>query len=145
MKRCTKSLKKLAGTPHGFTLIEAMIGIALFTIGFMAIAGLQTTGIHSNSLAQTATENTHHAMQAIEGLFAMGWDAPATQPNPGITESREGYTVNWSITTNPAPSVMTMVDDLGQPNVRLITVTSTYTDTGGTPRSVTFRMLKPRM
>jgi hypothetical protein len=38
-----------------------------------------------------------------------------------------------------------MADDLGQPNVRLITVTSTYVDKGGAQRSVTLNLLKPRM
>ena len=147
MKRYLKSIKNINKDQSGFTLLETVIGVAIFSIGLLGIYVFQSVSIDSNSLAQTATENTHFAMQTVEDIFAMDWDSNATQPTAAITEPRDGgdYQVTWEITENPEPGVVAMADDSNRPNVRLITVTSTYVDKGGMPRSVTFRMLKPRM
>lgn len=147
MKPYLKTIAKIQDDQSGFTLLETVIAIVIFIVGVLGVFLMQGLVMDNNSLAQTATENTHHAMQTVEDLFAMNWDSAVTQPTPGQTELRDGgkYQVDWAITTNPSPGVVTMADDLGQASVRLITVTSTYVDKGGTQRSVTFRMLKPRM
>ncbi len=147
MKRLLDSIKTIRSNQQGLTLLEAVIGMAIFTIGILAIAHLQNVSTHNNSLAQTATVNSHHAMQTIESLFAMGWNSPDAQPTPPIKEFRDGglYEVEWGINEYPTAGVVAMADELSQPTVRLITVTSTYTDEGGTRRSVTLRLLKPRM
>jgi prepilin-type N-terminal cleavage/methylation domain-containing protein len=147
MKSYLKSITNVKGDQGGFTLLETVIAMAIFTVGLLGVFLMQSVSVNNNTLAQTATENTHHAMQTVEDIFAMGWNSNATQPTPGQTELRDGnrYQVDWTISTSPAPGVVTMADDMGQPSVRMITVTSSYVDKGGSRRSVTLSLLKPRM
>ena len=53
-KKVIKNARQM--TNRGFTLVEVMIGMAIFLIGFLAVSSLQTTAIKGNTGARKATE-----------------------------------------------------------------------------------------
>ncbi|MBI5550462.1 MAG: prepilin-type N-terminal cleavage/methylation domain-containing protein [Desulfobacterales bacterium] len=130
---------------RGFTLVEAMIGLLVFAVGVLGMLKFQAVSINSNNAAHISSENTNAGVSAIERLFALDWDEPGARPeddgNDTIGESR----VTFDITTGPSAGTMALVDERGRPSVRLITVTSTFVDQGGTERTTTLRLIKPRM
>ena len=40
---------------HGFTLLEVMIALVIFSVGLLGLAGLQSRGLQSNTVAQFRT------------------------------------------------------------------------------------------
>jgi type IV pilus assembly protein PilV len=58
----------------GVVLVEAMVAILLFSVGVLAVAGLQTTMLKNNSDAKYRAEANYKAQQMI-GLM---WSAPVS-------------------------------------------------------------------
>jgi len=100
----------------GFTLIEALIAIAIFSIGFLAIAALQTGALSSTTQSRKMTEAMEIATSQAETLknlpfypdfrSASGndrFETPGdlvhgthnTTPVPGYPVD---YTVRWTVT-----------------------------------------------
>ena len=52
----------------GFTLIEVLVALAIFTIGILALTSLQAVYIGGNSSARMQTEATSLATQWLERL-----------------------------------------------------------------------------
>lgn len=61
----------------GFSLIEVMIGLLVFTIGILAIFSMQLSGIKGNSTGRQYTEASTLAMNKIEALMLLPYDADA--------------------------------------------------------------------
>lgn len=68
-----------AGNQKGFSLIELLIAVTLLAIGLMAVAGMQTTSIRSNDIANDNTEVASLAQQAMEDLLALSGTHPMLQ------------------------------------------------------------------
>ena len=70
--------QQLNETPHkpekqkGFTLVEVLIAITIFAIGLLAIAGMQLTGIQTNSSASEITARAALAEGILEEILS--WD-----------------------------------------------------------------------
>lgn len=90
---------------HGFTLIEVMIAIAIFSIGFLAISSMQITSINENASSRLRTEATALAIRMNERLmmlpysdaFLASGDHPADQPIPAGFDSESRYSVSYFI------------------------------------------------
>ncbi len=91
-------------TAAGFTLIEVLIALAIFAIGFLALASLQATYIGDNASARLQTEATSMAVQVIEQLRALPFDHaemdPAANPHQPPAGSIIGYNVQWVVADN---------------------------------------------
>lgn len=59
-------------TQHGVVLIEAMVAILLFSVGVLAIAGLQASMLQSASDTQYRTQASYIAQQVVGQM----WVAP---------------------------------------------------------------------
>ena len=59
---------------QGFTLLEIMIGIAIFSVGIMGVAAMQTTATTANSLAGKATSDLSWAIDRSEALLGLPYD-----------------------------------------------------------------------
>ena len=83
----------------GFTLIEVLIGMAIFSIGILAVAALQVSSTKGNSSARRITEATALAESQIEALMQLSYDHadlnPANNPHESI---QDPYTINWNVT-----------------------------------------------
>ena len=132
MKRF-KFLKTLpAGNDRGFTLLEAMIALLVFSVGITAMAKMQTHSIDSNVLAKQTTEGAAEAASVIESLNRMDYlkdDALTSGAHalPNVDQYAVSYTVNEGAIIN---------------NTKLVQVTVNWT-IRGKPKTVNLILIKP--
>jgi type II secretion system protein I len=83
----------------GFTLIEVLIVMAIFSIGILAVASMQMTSTKGNASARRMTEATALAENQIENLMQVSYDHADLNPANNPHQSTQGpYTVNWNVT-----------------------------------------------
>lgn len=113
----------------GFTLIEILIAITILSVGMLALASLQASGIRVNATANRMTTRATWAQDRIEKLMAIPYSDPWLEvagnsgglDSGGNTHSitSDNYTISW-VVANDNPVA----------NTKLITVT--VTGYGGT-------------
>ena len=81
----------------GFTLIEVLIVMAIFSIGILAVIAMQVTTTKGNASARRITEATALAENQIENLMQLSYADldPAGNPHPS---SQGPYAINWNVT-----------------------------------------------
>ena len=82
----------------GFTLIETMIAILVFTIGILAMVSLQTHSIRTNASAKQTTEAASAAASAIEDLRPLDYvgDTELADGNHNLPD-QERYSISYTI------------------------------------------------
>jgi len=96
----------------GFTLIEVLIAMAIFSIGILAVGSMQLWNIKNNTTGNITTEATMLARQKIEelktvqdvttltdgnetvGIYSRGWTIAT--PLGGSTSRQITVTVSWN-------------------------------------------------
>ena len=82
----------------GFTIIEVMIAVSIFAIGFLAISSLQYTASRNNRTASEVTLAVTIATDRLESLMALPFNHedldPALNPHP---ESQGKYDLQWVV------------------------------------------------
>ena len=97
---------------RGFTLIEVLIAMAIFSLGMLAVGTLQITSTNSNASARIHTEEYTWVVDQIERLT--GLDYEHTELDAGDhSVDQDPYTVSW-----------TVVDDTPVDGAKRITVTA---------------------
>jgi prepilin-type N-terminal cleavage/methylation domain-containing protein len=127
-KKLTKRTKQM--TNEGFTLVEVMIGMAIFLIGFLAVGSMQIAAISGNAGAREATEAATRATSQLEALIALPYDSIVS----GGPVTDGAYTVSWAV-LDGTPALNTPL-----PNTKTITVTVTWLQRG--PRSFEVTYMK---
>ena len=56
----------------GFTLIEVLLALAIFSIGLLAIAGMQTSSVNKNTSARMSTMAVEYGADYMERLLGLG-------------------------------------------------------------------------
>jgi prepilin-type N-terminal cleavage/methylation domain-containing protein len=123
----------------GFTLIEVMIAIAVFSVGILAVASLQLVNTKNNTTANIMTQATMLARAQVEHLensdIATSADlTPGTHADPNNPIDENGaaggiYTRTWTVGAGTGPTsreieVTVNWNRLGQNrSVRLTTIT----------------------
>jgi len=103
MKRQQLQPYQTIGNSQGFSLIEALIAIAIFSFGLLAIGTLTVSSINGNATARRVTESAGWASDRIERLMAVPYEDLVTSAAP-IQEG--GYSISWDVTTgDPMPNV----------------------------------------
>lgn len=100
------TINKVECDRHGFTLIEVMIALAIFSIGILGIYSLQISAIKGNSTAGKRTQAISWAAnraeilletpyadivdgQETQGIYNIQWTAPQVDiNNDGVNEAR---------------------------------------------------------
>ncbi|MBM9535541.1 prepilin-type N-terminal cleavage/methylation domain-containing protein [Desulfobulbus alkaliphilus] len=67
----------------GFTLIEVLIAIFIFSVGILGVATLQITSIQGNSNARQISEATNAITDRIEALLALDYNDPLLDDTNG--------------------------------------------------------------
>jgi type IV pilus modification protein PilV len=62
---------RLINGNRGFTLIETLIAIAIFSIGILAVGSMQISAINNNASARMRTEATILASETVEQLMSL--------------------------------------------------------------------------
>ena len=85
-------------TVRGFTLIEVLIVMTIFSIGILAVAAMQVTSTKGNASARRMTEATALAEKQIENLMLLPYDHADLDPTNNPHVSAQGpYSVNWNV------------------------------------------------
>jgi len=121
-----KPVKKNLKTEKGFTLVEIMVTICVFSIGMLAVASMQVSGTEGTANAKWQTGATVWASDQMEKIISLPYDHPdlADGAHAGVTQGQ--YDISWVVQ-----------DDELVDNTKTITVTVTWADTG-TDRTVSF-------
>lgn len=80
----------------GFTLVEVMIGMAIFVIGYLAVASMQLVAINGDTSARKTTEAATLAADRLETLMVLPYDNIAS----GGPVTQGAYTVAWQVSDN---------------------------------------------
>ena len=83
---------------QGYTIIEVLIAMSIFAIGFLAVAKMEIMSINQNAHARMQTEATVKAVDRLERLMALPYDHTDLNElsNPHRVMS-EGYKVEWIV------------------------------------------------
>jgi type IV pilus assembly protein PilV len=96
----------LSKSNMGFTLIEALIAMAIFSIGILAVGSMQISNTRNNTTGNITTQATMLARQKIEELKTVPDVTELTSGtdpnNPIDVDGNSGgiYTRQWNV-TNP--------------------------------------------
>ncbi len=98
---CEQARRPKGGTA-GFTILETVIGIFVFTVGILAVANMQSHSLFANANARNISEAAAIASSMISDLRAVGYNDPAlTGDNQtGANHDRNGYdpyTVGYNV------------------------------------------------
>lgn len=125
MKKTKKNGLKLSS--NGFSLIEILIAMAIFSIGILGVAQMQIAAIKGNAAARMLTDTVVQATDQIELLLLLPYDhddlteagSPHTHTGNALEEYNSmwpGYTIMWEVSD----------DDPVEGN-KTITITATHT------------------
>lgn len=62
---------------NGFTLLEVIVGLLIFTIGILGANALQLTSITGNTTSRTVTEASTDVASQIESMLLLDYNDPA--------------------------------------------------------------------
>ena len=96
---------------QGYTLIEVLIAMAIFAVGFLALATLQIKSIKQNASAKMYTEATSVAVESLERLISLPYDhSDLNQGNNPHSMTTGGYTIEWNVQNDiPVTATKTIV------------------------------------
>jgi len=155
-----RMFKNLYDDNGGFTLIEVLIALAIFSVGFMAVGLMQLDSARGNRRAQSVTYSSEWALDRVESLLPQGmmgttaYDAVATaapaQDVDGIDNNYNGtvdeagengpLSISWTVNeVDLQPSIGTDIY-----NYKIITVTVTKT-LGGETRTISLQNRMPKI
>ena len=109
---------------RGFTLIEVMIAVAVFSIGIVALYSMQINAIRGNSHASTITEISNIAREQIERLISEDFGNVITKTDTTTTAPIDSYDLtvtDWSSdgVDNDGDGDTDEFDERGVKNVKL--------------------------
>lgn len=110
-------------TTAGFTLIEVLVAMVIFSISSLAVTSLMVGSMQHISNNGQRSEAIALAQEALEGLRSAPYDELATGSDLDIPSSTDGTTfdVNWRVYTNDPMA-----------GVKRIVVTVTWNHKGAT-------------
>lgn len=85
---------------EGFTLIETLMAIAIFSVGILAVASMQITAMMQSRSSSEITEATTLASNEIEELMLRPYDSSELDPASNPHQLTSGkYNVQWTVAT----------------------------------------------
>ena len=121
----------------GFTLIEVLIAVAIFAIGFLAVGLMQTNALTTTNSARRTTEAMALAENQAEWLRAVPFYdkvagnpfvihpdlAPASAAAPREDNVAGPFFVRWTVIYDqPLPANTMVVNNAGNPVTRSMTI-----------------------
>jgi type IV pilus modification protein PilV len=137
-----KQAKNTLKDDTGFTLIEILIAIAIFAIGFLALSSLQISAGKSNRTASEITVAVNIASDQMERLINLPSDDADldTTANPH-SDSQGKYNVEWVVS-----DIDLNTDSVHDAKLVNLTVSWNALLVGGTnQRSIDMDFIKPNI
>ncbi len=122
---------------HGFTLIEVLMAMAIFSIGILGVAAMQIASVKGNASARGVTDIATWASDRVEDLTALPYDDNLLSPGvhsiaagnlsmatDGIDNNFNGVIdVDAGGETGPVTIEWTVVPDSPVNNAKTVTIT----------------------
>ena len=134
-----KKIKK-KNDSRGFTLIEVLIAISVFAIGFLAVAAMQITANKSTRRAVAVTEATAIASDRMERLMALPYTDGQLLPGD-YTEKQDKYDIQWQVAFSEA--IITGTTTVDAKTINLKVSWDRVLSGGSSQRSVDLDFIKP--
>jgi len=112
---------------RGFTLVEVLIAMAIFSVGIMAVGAMQVNSTNSNTAARIHTEESTWVVDQIERLTALDYDSDDLTVADPHSVAQGPYTVSW-----------TVLDDSPVDGAKRIAVTATGAHRRARPITIEF-------
>ena len=154
------SRKKLSNsfTPNhqGFTLIEVLMAMAIFSIGILAVFSMQISAITSNSRARNSTTVLTIAKDRVEELIELPYDHAdlAGAPAPGslhaptagadLIDNDEDGQIDEAGEGGQISITWTVIEDQPLPGAKSVSVTAVRS-VSGRQRAATLDFIKADM
>lgn len=122
--RKTTNVPAKRSSESGFTLVEALVAMAVLAVGITAIANLMVVGASSNAVGNASTASTAIASREIERLKAMSYQAVLASTGgdletdvpgfftvdtvPGVGRIRTRWTIAAANANNPLVRFITV-------------------------------------
>ncbi len=74
-------MTKFISDESGFSLVEVLIALVIFAVGFLGVASMQQTSITGNSQANRISESMGWGVDRIEAQMGLDFTAAATDPD----------------------------------------------------------------
>ena len=104
---CNRSTKRIE-SQRGFSILEVIMAMAIFSIGILALAGMQLSSIQGNSSARISTEAGSWAQDHIESMMALPYNHDSFDPaNSPFSIEENDHTITWEVVQNTAGDGMT--------------------------------------
>lgn len=108
---------------NGFSLIEVLVAITIFSVGLLAVASMQLTSVKGNFSARNVTEAITLGQAKAEELYTLSYDHVDLTAGTH-TQALGYYNYSW-----------TVVDDDVLNNTKTITLDVQYTKDGLTKQA----------
>ena len=114
------------GNARGYSLIEILMVMAVFSIGILGIMALHISAINSNAKAHRIIKGSTWMGDQLEKLMAMDYRAPELDPGVRTFRTPDGYEVRHAVSAAPIP------------NVKQVDITITMESSSGRGVTVTY-------
>ncbi|MBU1056271.1 MAG: prepilin-type N-terminal cleavage/methylation domain-containing protein [Proteobacteria bacterium] len=96
---------------NGYTMIEVLIALAIFSIGILGLAKMQIASTNLNSYSRMATEATTMGGDEMERLMILSYGDYDLNPafNSEHSYTNNNRTVTWTVTDNPDHKSINMI------------------------------------
>ena len=89
----------------GFTLIEILLVMSIFSIGILGIMTLHVSAINSNARARKVLTGSTLLADHFEKLISADYAGAELDPGETTQHAGDGYVVEHCITTTPIPNI----------------------------------------
>jgi prepilin-type N-terminal cleavage/methylation domain-containing protein len=105
---------------QGFSLIEVLVAMVIFSIGIIGVGKMQIAAIHGNASGRGVNDTVYQATDQIEKILLLPYDDDSLTAgithSPDAVEAIDGYTLSWVV-----------VDDSPVEGNKMVTITVTPT------------------